>query len=46
VMRVVGRHNWWMPRVVDRWLPRIALEAPEASEEDRPAPRTREPAGT
>jgi RND superfamily putative drug exporter len=46
VMRVVGRHNWWMPRAVDRWLPRIALEAPEVPEEDRGARRTREPAGT
>jgi putative drug exporter of the RND superfamily len=41
-MRLVGRFNWWMPRAVDRWLPAIALEAPE---EDVQARRTREPAG-
>jgi RND superfamily putative drug exporter len=41
VMRLVGRWNWWMPAWLDRWLPRIALEA---SLESRPAPRTREPA--
>jgi putative drug exporter of the RND superfamily len=41
VMRLVGRHNWWMPSAVDRWLPAIALEAPA---EDVPARRTREPA--
>jgi RND superfamily putative drug exporter len=42
VMRLVGRWNWWMPGWLDRWLPRIALEM---AEEERPAPRTREPAG-
>jgi putative drug exporter of the RND superfamily len=42
VMRLVGRHNWWMPRAVDRWLPTIALEA---SVEQRPADRPREAAG-
>jgi putative drug exporter of the RND superfamily len=42
VMRIVGRHNWWMPHWVDRWLPTIALES---AEEDRPARKTREPAG-
>jgi hypothetical protein len=31
-----------MPAWLDRWLPRIALET---AEEERPAPRTREPAG-
>jgi putative drug exporter of the RND superfamily len=41
-MRLVGRRNWWMPRAVDRWLPAIALEAPEA---DAPARRTHERAG-
>jgi putative drug exporter of the RND superfamily len=42
VMRLAGRWNWWMPAWLDRWLPRIALET---AEEERPAPRTREPAG-
>jgi putative drug exporter of the RND superfamily len=42
VMRLVGRHNWWMPRSLDRWLPRIALET---SGQDVPADRPREPAG-
>jgi putative drug exporter of the RND superfamily len=42
VMRLVGRRNWWMPRAVDRWLPTIALEAPD---EDTSVPRTRDRAG-
>jgi len=42
VMRLVGRWNWWMPAWLDRWLPRIALEAADA---DAPSARTREPAG-
>jgi putative drug exporter of the RND superfamily len=42
VMRLAGRWNWWMPAWLDRWLPRVALET---AEEERPAPRTREPAG-
>jgi RND superfamily putative drug exporter len=41
-MRLVGRRNWWMPRAVDRWLPTIALEAPDEDVQARP---TREPAG-
>jgi putative drug exporter of the RND superfamily len=42
VMRLVGGYNWWMPGLVDRWLPAIALEAPD---EDTPAGRVRKPAG-
>jgi putative drug exporter of the RND superfamily len=42
VMRLFGRHNWWMPRVVDRWLPTIALEAPQ---EATPVGRSRDRAG-
>jgi putative drug exporter of the RND superfamily len=26
-MKLMGRWNWWMPRSLDRWLPRIALES-------------------
>jgi putative drug exporter of the RND superfamily len=43
VMRLAGRYNWWMPRSVDRLLPRIALETSGA--DDQPVARTREPAG-
>jgi RND superfamily putative drug exporter len=43
VMRLVGRWNWWMPRSVDRLLPRIALETSGAEEPERPPER--EPAG-
>ena len=25
-MRLMGNWNWWMPRALDRWLPRIELE--------------------
>jgi len=25
-MKLMGKWNWWMPRSLDRWLPRIALE--------------------
>ena len=28
-MRLMGNWNWWMPRALDRWLPRIALERAE-----------------
>ena len=28
-MRLMGNWNWWMPRALDRWLPRIALERTE-----------------
>jgi RND superfamily putative drug exporter len=42
VMRLVGKYNWWMPRTLDRWLPAIALEAPDSA---APASKDREPAG-
>jgi RND superfamily putative drug exporter len=42
VMRLAGKYNWWMPRTLDRWLPAIALEAPDSA---APASKDREPAG-
>ncbi|GCD95936.1 MMPL family transporter [Embleya hyalina] len=43
LMHLVGRANWWLPRWLDRVLPRISVEgAPEPEEPvrpvDRPAP--------
>ncbi|MFE5399104.1 MMPL family transporter [Streptomyces sp. NPDC056568] len=30
LMHLLGRANWWLPRRVDRFLPRISIEPPEA----------------
>jgi RND superfamily putative drug exporter len=29
-MHMFGRANWWLPRWVDRWLPRLSVEPAEA----------------
>ncbi|MFC8125095.1 MMPL family transporter [Streptomyces sp. NPDC057302] len=29
LMHMLGGANWWLPRRVDRWLPRISIEPPE-----------------
>ncbi|MFE1404358.1 MMPL family transporter [Streptomyces sp. NPDC058770] len=29
LMHLLGGANWWLPRRLDRWLPRISIEAPE-----------------
>lgn len=29
LMHMLGGANWWLPRRLDRWLPRISIEAPE-----------------
>src|ERR671920_1203321 len=30
VMHLIGERNWWLPRGLDRALPRVAVEAGEA----------------
>lgn len=30
LMHLLGGANWWLPRSLDRWLPRISIEAPAA----------------
>src|SRR5262249_25149038 len=30
VMHIVGDRNWWLPRGLDRWLPRVAVEGVES----------------
>ncbi|WP_405823196.1 MMPL family transporter [Streptomyces sp. NBC_00838] len=30
LMHLLGGANWWLPRTLDRWLPRISIEAPSA----------------
>src|SRR4051794_36577263 len=30
VMHIIGRRNWWLPRGLDRALPRVAVESAEA----------------
>ncbi|MFD3524638.1 MMPL family transporter [Streptomyces sp. NPDC058653] len=30
LMHLLGGANWWLPRRLDRWLPRISIEAPAA----------------
>ncbi|MEU3450509.1 MMPL family transporter [Streptomyces thermolilacinus] len=32
LMHLLGGANWWLPRSLDRWLPRISIEAPECRE--------------
>ncbi|WP_053760040.1 MULTISPECIES: MMPL family transporter [Streptomyces] len=29
LMHLLGGANWWLPRGLDRWLPRISIEPPE-----------------
>ncbi|MFI8929764.1 MMPL family transporter [Streptomyces sp. NPDC053474] len=29
LMHLLGGANWWLPRSLDRWLPRISIEVPE-----------------
>ncbi|MCX4670183.1 MMPL family transporter [Streptomyces sp. NBC_01381] len=29
LMHMLGGANWWLPRSLDRWLPRISIEPPE-----------------
>ncbi|MFI9625651.1 MMPL family transporter [Streptomyces sp. NPDC052042] len=33
LMHLLGGANWWLPRRLDRWLPRISIEAPERGAE-------------
>ncbi|MDI3408469.1 MMPL family transporter [Streptomyces cavernicola] len=30
LMHMLGGANWWLPRCLDRWLPRISIEPPES----------------
>jgi putative drug exporter of the RND superfamily len=43
LMHLLGRANWWLPRWLDRLLPRFSIEGEEAAEptprrEDEPRP--------
>jgi RND superfamily putative drug exporter len=38
-MKLMGHWNWWLPGVLDRWLPRLELEPAQPS----PAGRDRQP---
>ncbi len=42
VMRLLGARAWWLPRVLDRWLPHLHVEGRPGAEapddDDRPAP--------
>ena len=29
VMHLIGKRNWWLPKRLDRALPRVAVEAAE-----------------
>ena len=47
IMQLVGDRMWWMPRWLDRILPRITIEAPEsdpADEADPAADQAEQPA--
>jgi RND superfamily putative drug exporter len=30
VMHIIGDRNWWLPRMLGRFLPRIAVEGAES----------------
>ncbi|MFG2957535.1 MMPL family transporter [Streptomyces sp. NPDC048291] len=46
LMHLCGRANWWLPRRLDRALPRISVEGPSEGPAERPGPgRTPEAAG-
>jgi RND superfamily putative drug exporter len=46
VMHMIGRSNWWIPRWLDKVLPRISVEGPDDHESATPSapPRTPAPA--
>jgi RND superfamily putative drug exporter len=48
-MELLGAANWWLPRSLDRILPRISLEGGATgttrAEPNVPAPKSPEPAG-
>lgn len=37
VMHLLGGANWWLPRRLDRWLPRISIEGPGERATDGPS---------
>ncbi|MBH1933891.1 MMPL family transporter [Streptomyces sp. AV19] len=36
LMHLLGGANWWLPRCLERWLPRISIEPPEEPEPAEP----------
>ncbi|MFD9908094.1 MMPL family transporter [Streptomyces sp. NPDC059063] len=42
LMHMLGGANWWLPRSLDRWLPRISIEVPECRTRAK-IPALREP---
>ncbi|NUS89627.1 MAG: MMPL family transporter [Streptomyces sp.] len=48
LMHLLGGANWWLPRRLDRWLPRISIEAPSPAHPDpadpEPSPDPADPA--
>jgi RND superfamily putative drug exporter len=36
-MALLGRANWWLPRWLDRRLPLVTMDAPDAPPEPEPA---------
>ncbi|MGP4004828.1 MMPL family transporter [Streptomyces sp. 8N706] len=42
LMHMLGGANWWLPKWLDRLLPRFSIEAPEAARSSLPAQRTGE----
>jgi putative drug exporter of the RND superfamily len=37
VMQLLGRRNWWIPRWLDRMLPRLDVTVPATSTKERRA---------
>jgi len=44
-MELLGKANWWLPKWLDRVVPRISVEAPPDLQPPAAAP-TREPVGS
>ena len=38
VMHLIGKSNWWIPRWLDKILPRLSVEGPEDAEAPLPPP--------
>ena len=43
VMHLIGKSNWWIPRWLDKVLPRISVEGPEEKPQSATPPRTPAP---
>lgn len=45
-MELLGRANWWLPRWLDRWLPKVSVDGDHAPPVREPAEPERVPVGS